>query len=268
MHNEANLNSEQVKNLMKNQVFSYSRLSLFEECPYQWFLKYVLKLNEGEALPLMFGKAVHKAIEEKMNGLPDKEALLAGWKEVDFYPLNLVEYETLFRRANVEIGDAKRPNVDTEQHFVLPLAGEGSPRIQGYIDVTRQIFGTVEFIDWKTNRMMYEPMDNMQLPLYAWAISQIHNVSQVIGTLFFLRFFKGNVKSKIFYQEEMEQARLWALRIATNIQLAMNNYFVHKQPFEDCFPAKANRRCANCPFADMCVTSYPKINQCEGVFVI
>lgn len=256
-----------IEKLLKEQVFSYSRLTLFEECPYKWFLKYVEKIEEGDSLPLMFGKAVHKAIEEKMLGKSDKEALLEGWKEVEYYSFNLIEYEALFRRANVMKGEAvHNPNVATERHFVLPLDGEGSPQIQGYIDVTRLIFGTYNFTDWKTNRVMYDPMDTMQLALYAWALSQIHNVTEVTGTLFFLRFFKENVKSKIFRKHEMEAARVWALNLAKTIQSALKDFHTGKQTFEKCFPAKANPGCGTCPFADICVSNYPIISKSEGVF--
>jgi hypothetical protein len=256
--------SPHVESLLQNQVFSFSRLKLFEGCPYRWFLKYVEKIEESEALPLMLGKAVHKAIEEKMLGKSDKEALLEGWKEVTYYPLDLIEYESLYRRANVVKGDALRPNVEVEKHFTLPLDGEGSPRIQGFIDVIRQIFGSYSFTDWKTNRMMYDPMENMQLALYAWALSKIYGVSEISGTLFFLRFFKDNAKTMTFKKEEMEEARLWALEVSNHINSAMNDYYVANADFDGCFPAKANPGCANCPYADICMLNYPKIS--EGVF--
>lgn len=259
---------EHIESLLSNQVFSYSRLKLFEECPLKWFFKYVLKIEEENVLPLDLGKAVHKAIEMKMIGYDDKQALLEGWQEVDFYPLNLQEYEALYKRANVSKGDANRDNVHTELHFKLPLAEEeGSPIIQGFIDEHREIFGTYQFTDWKTNRVMYEAMDNMQLALYAWAISKIYNVSQVRGTLFFLRFFKGNIKSHTFEQSDMEQARNWAFANAELIREKLNDHFIVQKPLEDCFPAKANPNCSHCPFADMCVQMYPKIKESEGVFI-
>ncbi len=143
---------QHVENLMKDQVFSYSRLKLFEGCPFRWYLKYVKNHEESDSMPLMLGKAVHKAIEEKLLGKSDKEALLQGWKEVDYYAIDLVEYETLFQRANVVRGDALRPNTEVEKHFTLPLDGDGSPKLQGFIDIVQQIFGTYSFTDWKSNR--------------------------------------------------------------------------------------------------------------------
>lgn len=258
---------QHVAKMMKEQVFSFSRLKLFESCPFRWYLKYVLKNEEGESLPLMLGKAVHKAIEEKLLGKSDKESLLEGWKEVDYYPIDLFEYEKLFQRANVVRGDSLRPTVEVEKHFTLPLDGEGSPKLQGFIDLVQQIFGLYSFTDWKTNRVSYEPMDNMQLALYAWALSIIYNVSEVTGTLFFLRFFKDNVKTHTFKKADMEAARQWALNLANEINSRLEDVFVHNKDMASCFPAKSNNGCANCPFAVECLTNYPNILKSEGVFV-
>jgi hypothetical protein len=246
-------------------IFSFSRLNLFESCPFRWYLTYIEKRETEMSLPLALGRAVHKAIEQKMKGDTDKDALLKGWKDVEYYDFNLTEYEELYRRANVVQGEANSPSVEVEKHFTLYLDGEGSPRVQGYIDVVRHIFGTVSFDDWKTNHQMYEPMDTMQLPLYAWALSQIYNVDQVTGTLFFLRFYKNNRKTFVFSKKEMEQARQWALKVAEEILAAKNDVENGHRRFEDCFPAKANSSCTNCPFATECIERYPK--NIKGVFI-
>ena len=257
---------QEIESLLKTNTFSFSRLSLFDRCAYAWFLKYVLKIEEEESLPLMLGKAVHKAIEMKMTGSEDKQALLEGWKEVDYYPFDLEEYQKLFSRANVGKGEANSPNVNVELHFKLPLdQSEGGPLIQGFIDVYQEIFSTYSFTDWKTNRVMYEPLDTMQLPLYAWAISKIYNVTRVTGTLFFLRFFKDNVKTMTFTEKHMEDARKWALELAETVNSSLKQY-LNGTKFEKSFPAQPNPGCSNCSFAHICVSNYPKISESEGVF--
>lgn len=251
----------------QEMIFSYSRLALFNDCRYRWFLKYIEKIEEdNDTTPLMLGKAVHKAIEEKMLGKSDKLALIEGWREVDYFDLNLDEYQSLFHNSHVEMGEGNSPNVSVEYHFELPLDGEGSPKVQGYIDVIKHIFGTYSITDWKTNRVMYEPMDNMQLALYAWALSKIHNVPSVTGTLFFLRFFKNNRKTVTFNAEDMEKARTWALNLAHEALTAIANYEKGTVPFEECFPATPNHGCAYCPFAVNCTINYPKTEKgkCVG----
>lgn len=250
---------ERIQKLLSERTFSYSRLTLYEDCPFAFFVRYVAEIKTKDSLPLAFGKAIHKAIEEKIRGAEDKDALVSGWEIVDFYPFDLDEYEKIYRNAKVERGAARDSNVHTEIHFKLQLENKSnSPYVQGFIDVHSNIYGNHSFIDWKTNRVMYNPFDTMQLPLYAWAIGEIYNVSNVRGTLYFLRFYKENQKSALFSKEDMENARIWALILANKTLKSLENY-LHGQAFEDAFPTRPNMRCANCPYADICVKKYEKI---------
>lgn len=256
-----------VDSLLKERTFSFSRLSIIESCMFLYFLKYVEQLSEnGEVLPLVLGKAVHKAIEGKLKGLDDKQALLSGWKEVDYYPFELSEYELLYRRADVQRGEALSDLIKTEFYFKLPLENSSdSPVIQGYIDYLRQVFGRYDFNDWKTNRIMYEPTDTNQLPLYAWAISKIYNVDSVTGTLSFLRFYRNRKKSRVFHHQDMEQARKWALNLARKALNSLENLQKGKSSVSKAFPPTLNEHCGNCPFAHVCVSAYENIeNQKRG----
>ncbi|MFY0520540.1 RecB family exonuclease [Lysinibacillus sp. UGB7] len=248
-----------IQKLLKERTFSFSRLTLYEDCPFAYFLRYVEEIETVDSLPLAFGKATHRAIEEKMKGAGDKEALITGWKEVDYYPFDLEEYEKVYRRADVERGEAINSNVQTEIHFKLQLEdNQNSPYVQGFVDVHSIIYGNHSFIDWKTNRVMYDPLETMQLPLYSWAIGKIYNVTSVRGTLYFLRFYRNNQKTALFDQKDMEKARIWALGLANQTLESLEN-FRCGQSLEEAFPARANMRCANCPFAYICVDKYANI---------
>lgn len=243
-------------------IFSFSRLSLFDACKFKWFLRYVLKVAEKDVLPLALGKAVHRAIELKMFGSDDKEALLGGWREAEFYPFDLKEYQQLYNRAPVLKGEANQEGVEVEKHFVLPLDGKDSPRVQGFIDEIRRPFGELEFKDWKTNRVMYEPTDTMQLALYAWALSQMYDdVEEISGTLFFLRFRKNNVKRFVFNRKHMERARLWALYTAKSIEASLDAVKADPDAVSDYFPATPCKECSTCSFAAICTEKYPKIEK-------
>lgn len=248
--------------LIEERTFSFSRLSIIEECLYLYYLKYVEQVPvDDETLPLALGKAVHKAIEEKLKGADDKQALLSGWKEVEYYPFDLVEYETLFRNSNVKKGEALNGDVQTEIHFKLPLDEKSdSPYIQGYIDYLRNVFNMYDFQDWKTNRIMYEPTDTFQLPLYAWSISKLYNVESVSGALYFLRFYRDRRKSKVFMKDDMENARQWALSLANKALNSLKSFKMGK-PLEEAFPPTLNKRCMYCPFAYICLSTYESIEK-------
>ena len=67
-------------------IFSFSRLSLYETCPYRFYKKYIQGYKEPSSYPLALGKGVHKAIEDKIKGFSHSEAVLNGMIEADFQP--------------------------------------------------------------------------------------------------------------------------------------------------------------------------------------
>lgn len=251
-----------IDTLLNERTFSFSRFSLIEDCLFAYYLKYVEQVKvEDNKEYLILGKAVHKAIESKLNGLSDKESLIAGWREVDFSPLNLKEYETLFRRAKVIQGEALGESVKTEFHFKIPLSDKpNTPYLQGYIDYLRFIFGTYDFFDWKTNRSMYEADETFQLALYALALHILFDIEHVTGTLVFLRFFKNNKRRKTLTLEDMEKAKEWALSLAEDTLQRLSDLRDGSKSLQEAFPAKMHDKCSFCPFAYICVSKYPKLS--------
>ncbi|MDY7989849.1 PD-(D/E)XK nuclease family protein [Paenibacillus polymyxa] len=108
-------------------LYSFSRLSLYETCPHRFYYKYMLNRSEPVTKPLALGKAVHKAIELRIQGVAVEDAIAAAVIEVDFHPeVTYEEIASLMQRAPEVSGQ-------TEVHFVLPL-GAGI-QLQGYIDL-------------------------------------------------------------------------------------------------------------------------------------
>jgi len=244
-----------IEKILNERLFSFSRLTLIEQCLFAFFFRHILKAKESnDVLPLNFGKAVHKAVEQYAIGDDDKTALLNGLKEVNFFPFNLNEYAQIFSRAKSFIGhgSAKRENVDIEYHFKVSL-GEGI-YLQGFIDYLEKIHGAYRFIDWKTNRIPYEALDTYQLSLYGYAISQLKNTKYVTGEYIFLRYFKNNRKIHSFSQLELNQAKEWALRNAKKALESVEK-LQQGQSVTKAFPKTLSHKCAHCPFADLCLVS-------------
>src|SRR5699024_6605725 len=226
-------------------IFSYSRLSLYEQCPYRFYSKYVLQKDEPVTEPLALGKAVHKAIEDKINGVNHQQAVFNSYVEAEFH--HDISYEAisaLVGRAPIQQGMG-----ETEIYFKLPLADkENAPIIQGFVDVL-QPDGSI--IDWKTNRLLYGALDTRQLALYAWAICQLKGFKNVSGSYYFLRFRKEN--SYLFREEDMEDVRHWALERAREMNERLDLLSMFHDKAEQLFPAKPSRLCSHCPFAKECV---------------
>jgi len=229
-------------------IFSFSRLNLYEQCPYRFFNKYILKKDEPITQPLALGKAVHKAIEDKIKGIDHEQAVLNGYMEAEFHKeLSYDDISKLTAKAPVQRGMG-----ETELYFKLPLSSkENAPMIQGYIDVV-QPNGTI--IDWKTNRISYGVQDTQQLALYCWAVSRIKNIGNIRGSYYFLRFRKES--SDLFSHERMDEARCWALHLANEINEKLDLYEIFPNKYKELFPARSSRYCNHCPFSVECINTF------------
>lgn len=231
------------------EVFSFSRLNLYETCPYRFYKKYVEGYEEPTTYPLALGKGVHKAIEDRMKGFTHEDAVLNGLIEAEFHE-EVTKEELSWLTANAPI---HRMSGEVERYFKIPLADEeDAPMIQGFIDVS----SPTHIVDWKTNRVPYDVRDNQQVALYSWAISQLEGSDNVYGELFFLRFKRSS--GYRYNSQEMEEARKWAYNLAKEIQGKLELLKTMPELKEELFPAKVSRFCSHCPFSVECYREFSK----------
>ena len=230
-------------------IFSFSRLSLYETCPYRFYKKYIQGYEEPTTYPLALGKGVHKAIEDKIKGVSHSEAVLNGMIEADFHPeVTMEELSDLVSRAPIQENMG-----ETEIHFQLPLSDEkSSPIIQGYIDFVSPDGSNI--VDWKTNRVRYDVRDNHQVGLYAWAVGQLKSRSTVEGNLFFLRFKRES--KHVFNQVDMERSRQWALGVANEINSKREILDMLPEEAERLFSSTSSGHCRHCPFVIECYRKF------------
>lgn len=201
------------------EEFSFSRLSRYQDCPGGFYRYYCMKVAEPPSLPLVSGKGAHSVIESAMRlGIKDELFFKVMSKTVaDNAPLRLDPEEIFSLTYQEMVFKEFHPDNIIEQHIKLPLMPDNpmSPIIQMHIDVNRHEKSFIKLIDWKTNRKSYHPAETRQLPLYAWALNQIHRIP-VRGKLAFLRTRK--CPEHEFSAAEMEEARRWAIDLALDIQ--------------------------------------------------
>lgn len=228
-------------------VFSFSRLNLYETCPYRFYKKYVEGFDEPETYPLALGKGVHKAVEEKLQGTEHNVAVEIGMLEANYHP-EVTRKELSWLTANAPIHQVFG---EVELHFKLPLSDEpDAPMIQGYIDVV----GDGYIIDWKTNRVAYNVRDNYQLMLYAWAMNQLYGWHEVSSSLYFLRFKEP--RTELFGLTDMEEAREWAYSLAREIQAKLSVVEAMPELKYELFPATPQSFCSHCPFSYDCFSNF------------
>lgn len=224
-------------------LFSYSRLQLYETCPLRFYYRYILGLPESLTAPLALGKAVHRSIESLIKGSDYKNAIMEGYAACDFHSeVSFKEISNLVENAPV----AKNMG-ETEVYFRFPLSDSSkAPQLQGYIDLVQA--GKV--LDWKTNWRRYDVLDNHQIGLYAWALSKIQKKELIEGSIYFLRYKQ---ESKYFFSPlEMEQSKMWALRLAEEINFKLYLLDIMPEKVNEIFQYGPSSACGHCPFVLRC----------------
>ena len=224
------------------ETFSFSRLSLFRNCPKRWHLKYVLGLDDPAGPPAILGKTVHKANELCLNDHPFEDAVVTAYMEEGD---STVEKHTVESMVKTALSYYYRG--PTEQHFVMPLA-EGI-KLQGYIDLVPNNAQIPTVVDWKTGFKLYKVLDTWQLPLYAAAVMEQTGAEIVKGVLAFLRF--NTTRTALIGSKEVLQAKAWAIKAAEEIQERLELLAIFEP--NEVFPAKPSKECGNCPWCLQCL---------------
>ena len=67
--------------ILEDMIFSFSNLSMFEQCPYSWYLKYIEDRNRTSNHYADFGSYCHKILEMYANEEIQKSDLLEYYAE-------------------------------------------------------------------------------------------------------------------------------------------------------------------------------------------
>lgn len=232
-------------------LYSFSRLNLYQTCPYRFRRKYIDGVEEPVTKPLALGKGVHKAIEAVIQGKRVDQAVLEGWVEAGFHPeVTSKEIKHLLKNAPIQPGMGK-----TEVYFRLPLSDAPSaPELRGYID----LLAGSSLVDWKTNWKTYDVRDTHQLGLYAWAVQQLKGIQSVEGRLYFLRFKRESKQT--FKPEDSKKSRKWAYKWATKIDRRLFLLEMMPEKQDELFPATPSGACSHCPLAVECYRKFGEGN--------
>lgn len=225
------------------ETFSFTRLTTYQTCPRRYFYRYVQKLPEPPAKPLEFGKALHAVLSgvilnqgdvpeltrravEASELLDESDGMeiekMAGWFQKKFSPVGPVRSEHKLTRELL-------PEVE----------------IIGYADLIEDGFPAT-ITDFKTQWDRYEPVDTMQLPLYAWMAAPELG-PEIEARLWFVRYFKDPMRRALIGPEEQERAVAWARGLVREIAEAS------ELPGWAGFPERPGKPCGSCGYADRCL---------------
>ncbi len=210
---------------------SYSSISTYEKCPFQYFLQYVEKLEAPRSPALSFGSSLHGALERFHSGTdklsPGLDDLLRfmdeAWEGEGYAD---AEEEAAYRQRGREIltryyeSNCAKPAIPValEQRFLLPMEGW---ELSGVMDrVDRYPDGSYEIIDYKTNKKL-PPLsrlqEDMQLPIYQMAAVQVLGIKPVKLTFHYL-VPDQRYTTRAHPQEELERLKARLQEVAEHIK--------------------------------------------------
>lgn len=226
--------------------FSYSRIDTYNSCPAKYFYSYIQKEPRSTNAAALLGNVVHSVLENTLEN--EKELSLAELQ--DEYNSNIKSWDTnnIISNELINVGkvildnfydenqDTKFNILDKEMEFDFII---GSYRVRGFIDRVDVFGNRIYIVDYKTGKWEVALKDvatNLQLGIYALAISELFPGKEVYAELYYLR--SGKKKGHLFTSEEIFLVKK---RLVENIQKIINdNNFI---------PTTNTRICSYCEHA-------------------
>lgn len=247
-------------------IYSHSRLSCYEQCPYKFKLQYIDKVETEveETVEAFLGSIVHEVLEKlyrdllfhKMNSLDDLIVFLRSeWKDnwsddivivktdynKDNYLKMAEKYITDYYKRYYPFNQGK--TIALEERILINLDETGEYKLQGYIDrLTELKDGYYEIHDYKTYSRLplaeYIHTDR-QLALYMIGVKNNYpDVKNVRLIWHFLAFDKEIDSTRT--DKELEKLKLDTIKLIDTIEN------------DEEFVAKAGYICNWCEFKPVC----------------
>ena len=252
---------------MSSTFYSHSRLSCYENCPFQYKLRYVDRAQAplGTTIEAFVGSRVHDALEWLYRLAHDgrvatKEALVhkyqelwdAKWKDdirVIKQELAVEHYRSNGQRWVERYWDHYEPfdqgiTSDLECKVYIDLPGGG--KVMGYIDRLEKV-GNKHFVihDYKTSGKLptsYETENDRQLALYMLGIKQRYPDLEKIDLVWHFVRFDEDVQSQRT-DEQLQQMAEQTTRLIETIDAAVASGNL---------PTKTSPLCDWCEFRPLC----------------
>lgn len=246
------------KPLIGDMRWSYSRITSFENCPYEWFLKYIGGCKDSDNFYSSYGSLVHSLLEEFYKGKIKAGNLVLAFltrfqtsvirdgvpsQIVQRYMQQGVEYFKTFKPVDYDV-------LAVEKKVDFEIDGK---KFVGIIDLLCETDDGLVIVDHKS-RTLKKPAKKKagsaaqkeidkylrQLYLYSEAVRQSYGKTP--KKLCFNCFRNQNFIEEDFNEEAFEQTKQWAVKEICDIENT-----------EDFYPTLDWFYCKNlCGFRDQC----------------
>lgn len=233
-------------------TLSFSAVSTFMECPYRYYLAYIIKLPGLPKPYFSFGKSLHSALEKlhKPKIVPESTTLedLLVWFEKAWISEGYTDPEAEAKAKDEarsilavyfeSVKDNIVSSIDVERRFKVNL---GQIDISGVIDrIDQTPDGTLHVIDYKTGNHMpgfLEREEKLQLTIYSMAASRVYKATVDRASYLYLR-----TCSKLSFSPTDDDFK---------DALETINFVAQRIEKED-FPRSENKYCPWCDFYKSC----------------
>jgi len=217
----------------KYAPYSYSRVSLFEQCPAAWKFRYIDKLPEIKSPNMVVGSMIHQIVEQYLKKLKEKkehtnltllellfekaqQALPDFAEELEAYRSGVANITLpVFDKVGIEV------RVALDMDFEPVRYDDVKAFLRGRIDRIYQMEDKVVITDWKTDRYLPPGKEvvekDRQTKLYAlFASAFVDEVEEFIIELYFLRY--GVSRKTSITRDEIDEIREWVLETIAKIE--------------------------------------------------
>jgi putative RecB family exonuclease len=224
-------------------TYSHSQLSTYENCPHQYKLAYIDKIEvETEGIEAFMGSRVHDALEKvyrdlKVTKLNTLEEVLSfyhqGWEKSWNEMIRIVrkdysaeDYRRLGEKCIMDYYKRYYPfdqgkTLGLEEYMTFPLEGEKDYWIRGYIDrVTLVDSSLLEIHDYKTSNRLPSQEDvntDRQLAFYQMGVSEKWQGVQEVKLIWHYLTFDTEIQSSRT-PDELHQLRQATLELIRRIE--------------------------------------------------
>lgn len=257
-------NNEQI--LLSMTVYSHSRLSSFEQCPYKFKLQYIdkVEIEVSESVEAFMGNRVHETLEKlyrdlmfhKKNTLDDlldflNDEWAKNWNDAIVIVKEQYTSENYQSMARKFISDYYRrydpfdqdKTIAIEERILINLDDSGEYTLQGYIDRLAEVSdGHYEIHDYKTSSRLPVPeylQQDRQLALYSIGVKDRYpDASDVRLKWHFLAFDKELDSTRT--EQELEDLKQNTIQLIDTIESAEE------------YPTNPSRLCDWCEYQEIC----------------
>lgn len=182
---------------------SYTKIDLYNKCPFSFYLKYILKVDTKEdSFNLYMGSLIHKILELDITDNNDIDNMFNDilkekeWSYKEIFFINKLKEETKYITKELQIQKdyTNLNNVTRERQYNVILDDKTS--FTGIIDKILYKDNIVSIIDYKTGsttiKKEYMPLGySLQLPIYLYLIKK--NTSNTIGGIYLQNIIPGRI---------------------------------------------------------------------------